>query len=378
MKKMLMLASVASMIQQFNKRNIHILQEMGYEVHVACNFLAGSTITKKRTEQLKEELKSINVHCHQIDFDRNVKNIPAVKRAYAQVKALLQQEKFTFLHCHSPIGGVIGRLAGHACGVKVIYTAHGFHFFKGASVVNWTLFYPIERKLSKYTDILLTMNAEDTKRAEAFSAGTNVYIPGIGIDCQRFAYTAEERKMLRQKYGYEEDEIILLSVGELSKRKNHEIILQALANWKGGKIRYLVAGIGPLKDQLKKQVIELGLENIVDFLGYCEATEELYACADIFIFPSLQEGLPVALMEAMAAGLPVVVSDIRGNVDLVSQKQGGYLCGTKDVLAFAEAIYHLSTHEEERQKMGQMNKEKMKQFSAEIVDEKMRGVYGRM
>ena len=378
MKKMLMLASVASMIQQFNMRNIHILQEMGYEVHVACNFLTGSTITKKRTEQLKKELKTIGVHCHQIDFDRNVKNIPAVKRAYAQVKTLLQQEKFTFLHCHSPIGGVIGRLAGHACGVKVIYTAHGFHFFKGASVVNWTLFYPIERKLSKYTDILLTMNAEDTKRAESFSAGANVYIPGIGIDCKRFAYTPQEQQMLRQKYGYRENEIILLSVGELSKRKNHEVILQALSNRKGGDIRYLIAGIGPLKDQLKKRVAELGLENTVDFLGYCEATEELYACADIFVFPSLQEGLPVALMEAMAAGLPAVVSDIRGNVDLVSHQQGGYLCGTKDVSAFTDAIIHLSTHEEERKRMGQVNQQTIHQFSAEIVDEKMKAVYEKM
>ncbi len=378
MKKMLMLASVASMIQQFNMRNIHILQELGYEVHVACNFLAGSTITRKRTEQLKEELKKMGVPCHQIDFDRNVKNILAVKCAYRQVKALLQQEHFAFLHCHSPIGGVIGRLAGHACGVKVMYTAHGFHFFKGASIVNWMLFYPIERKLAKYTDVLLTMNAEDTKHAEVFGAGENVYIPGIGIDCNRFLYTSEERALLRQKYGYEKNEIILLSVGELSKRKNHEVILQALAHWKGGKIRYLIAGIGPLKDQLKKQVTALNLENVVDFLGYCEATEELYACADIFVFPSLQEGLPVALMEAMAAGLPVVISDIRGNVDLVTQRQGGYLCGTKDVSAFAEAISHLSNHPEERKRMGQLNRKTIQQFSAEIVDAKMKAVYKRL
>ena len=193
MKKMLMLASVASMIQQFNMRNIHILQKMGYEVHVACNFLTGSTITKKRTEQLKKELKTIGVHCHQIDFDRNVKNIPSVKRAYAQVKTLLQQENFAFLHCHSPIGGVIGRLAGHACGVKVIYTAHGFHFFKGASVVNWTLFYPIERKLSKYTDILITINKDDYNLAKKKFTKTNViYVPGVGINTEKFSVDEEE------------------------------------------------------------------------------------------------------------------------------------------------------------------------------------------
>lgn len=375
---MLMLASVASMIQQFNMRNIRILLDLGYEVHVACNFITGSTISQKRTEQLKEELTALGVVCHQIDFDRNVKNLPAVKRAYGQVKAILEQENFSFLHCHSPIGGVIGRLAGRACGVKVIYTAHGFHFFKGASVVNWMLFYPIERWLSRYTHILLTMNKEDTKRAKTFSSHSNMYIPGIGINLARFAYTPEERKELRKKYGYGEDETVLLSVGELSVRKNHEVILQALSAWKGGKIRYLIAGIGSLKEQLQKKVIQLGLEDVVDLLGYCEATEELYACADIFVFPSLQEGLPVALMEAMAAGLPVVVSDIRGNVDLVTQKQGGYLCGTKDIHAFAEAISYLSSHVEERIRMGKVNRKIIQGFSDEVVDKKMKSIYENM
>ena len=166
MKKVLMLASVASMIDQFNMQNISLLQEQGYEVHVAANFEQGSTSSKERVEQFKKELKEKNVLYFQIDFSRNVSNIPQNIKAYKQIKKLLVNNKYEFIHCHSPIGGVCGRLAAKVTNTKVIYTAHGFHFYKGAPKFNWMIYYPIEKVLSYITDVLITINKEDYELAK--------------------------------------------------------------------------------------------------------------------------------------------------------------------------------------------------------------------
>ena len=184
-EKVLILASVASMIDQFNIPNIKLLQNIGYEVHVACNFEKGSSCSFEKIEILKELLKKLNVKCYQINFERNILKIGNNLKAYKEVKNILTENKYKFLHCHSPIGGVIGRIAGYKTQTKVIYTAHGFHFFKGAPLINWLLYYPIEKYLSKYTDILITINQEDYKRARTFSAKKVEYIPGVGIDIEK-------------------------------------------------------------------------------------------------------------------------------------------------------------------------------------------------
>ena len=166
MKKVLMLASVASMIDQFNMPNIQLLQELGYEVHVACNFEKGSTCTQERIQNLKQRLEHMGVEYFQIDFSRNVLRVNEIWKAYRQVERLLEKEKYSFIHCHSPIGGAVGRIAAHKTHTKVIYTAHGFHFYKGAPLHNWLIYYPIEKWLSRYTDVLITINKEDYQRAK--------------------------------------------------------------------------------------------------------------------------------------------------------------------------------------------------------------------
>lgn len=252
--------------------------------------------------------------------------------AYRKLKKIIDTEEFDIVHCHTPVGAMIGRLAcirARKKGTKVIYTAHGFHFFKGASLTNWLFFYPIERLAARFTDLLITINQEDYNRAKKFKAKEIVYVPGVGIDLQKFSADKKERKTKRQELGIRDDDIVFLSVGELIPRKNHEIVLRAIAELKDNvnykHIHYVICGSGILYDQLVKLTCELGIKEKVSFLGYRNDIAEICNVSDVFVFMSKQEGLPVALMEAMACGLPVVCSNVRGNTDLVKNGVNGYV-----------------------------------------------------
>lgn len=378
MKKMLMLASVASMIDQFNMSNIELLQKMGYEVHVACNFAKGSTCTVEKIQELKKNLEEKKVEYFQIDFERNVMKIHKDVKAYKQVLQLCRKNRYDFIHCHSPIGGVIGRLVAHKTNTKVIYTAHGFHFYKGAPIQNWLIYYPIEKFLSRFTDVLITINQEDYSRAKKkFYAKRVEYIPGIGIDVKKFQNLEVNKNEKRKKLGIGEEKIVLLSIGELSKRKNHEIVIKALAKLNSTKVVYLICGKGDLKKDLEKLSIELEIEKQIKFLGFRTDIAEICKCADIFVFPSLQEGLPVALMESMASGLPVACSKIRGNTDLINEEE--VVFNPKSVEDIKEVIgkmIDLSKNSLER--MGERNQRISKKFDKSIVEKMIGNIYRRI
>ena len=373
MKKVLMLASVASMIDQFNMPNIELLQEMGYEVHVACNFQKGSTCTQEKIEVLKNRLKENKIPYFQIDFSRNILKFHEIIKAYKQVKKLLDQERYHFIHCHSPIGGAVGRVAAHRTKTKVIYTAHGFHFYKGAPLQNWLLYYPVEKFLSRYTDVLITINKEDYHRAKKkFHAKKTCYIPGVGIDVEKIQAVTVDRAQKRGELGVGEDDFLLLSVGELSKRKNHEAVIKALGELKDPNIKYVICGQGPLREHLEKLAERLGVRNQLFLLGFRNDVIEICKSSDVFVFPSLQEGLPVALMEAMACGLPCVVSKIRGNVDLIDEHGG---------IVFKKLDFNIIKKIKEKKfaqklmNIGRYNSRKSLDFDLKKVDELMKIIY---
>ena len=326
--KVLMLASVASMIDQFNIPNIRLLIDMGYKVDVACNFIDGNTCSDAKIAELKNKMKEMDVDCYQIDFARSVRHIWQNLKAYSQVLKLMQTHRYAFVHCHSPIGGVCGRLAGHKTHTKVIYTAHGFHFYKGAPLLNWLVYYPIEKYLSRYTDVLITINKEDYAVAKnKMYAKKTEYIPGVGIDVEKIQSIKVDRNKKRQELGIPQDATVLLSVGELSKRKNHEIVIKALSQLDDRSVVYAICGKGPLRGYLQDLARHLNVLDRVFFLGFRTDIIEICKASDIFVFPSLQEGLPVALMEAMVCNLTIVCSNIRGNSDLIIVGQNGfYFC----------------------------------------------------
>lgn len=382
MKKALMLASTASMIDQFNMDNISLLQR-DYEVHVACNFLEGNTCSDEQIALLQRRLREMGVPYYQVDITRNVLNIPQVFRAFRQTRELMKRHDFSMVHCHSPIGGAVCRLAAipfRKKGMQVLYTAHGFHFFRGAPLLNWLIYYPIEWCLAHVTDILLTINKEDHARAQKhIHAGRIEYIPGIGIDTGKFGRSTANRQEKRRELGLREDDFVILTVAEMNKNKNHTLILKALGLLKDrpgfDRVQYLLCGQGDLQPQLEAEAAELGIREQVHFLGFRRDVQDIYKCSDIFAFMSFREGLSVALMEAMSCGLSPVCSPIRGNTDLVEQGKEGLLAEFSPE-AVADAIWELYRNPERRARLGAAAAEKINQFDQKSVHKRMEEIYG--
>ena len=339
-----MVATVPSMISNFNMNNIMMLKDKGYDVDIACNFDDTTVWDSDKSDKFKEKLKQLNINFYQVDFCRNPSNIVKVFCAYKQLLELSGKREYKLIHCHTPVAGVVARLVAHKLKIKCLYTAHGFHFFKGSPWKNWIIFYPIEKFLSKYTDVIITINNEDYNRASKDFKDCSVeYVPGIGVDIDKFSSISEDsRRKLRDSLGVADDDIMLLSVGELSRRKNNE----------------------------------LGLQNNVFLLGYRNDIAELNSAADIFVFPSLQEGLPVALMEAIASKRLVVCSNIRGNMDLVTDEH--YLFKPTDIDDVAEKIKNSVDNMRNEDVIGR-NFERLDDcFSLNVVSRKMSDIYDRL
>ena len=374
--KILMLSSVASMIAQFNMPNLELLDKLGYEVNIAANFLDGNTCSEKQLIELKEHLAVSNIPFYHIGFSRKVTNVGANIKAYYQMKNLIKEQQYKVVHCQSPIGGVITRLATRKTDVSVIYTAHGFHFYQGAPWLNWLLYYPIEKWLARYTDVLITINKEDYERAKrSFKAGRIEYVPGVGVDVEKFGSVVVDRKAKRKELGLAEDDFVLVSTGELNDNKNHKTIIQAVHKLENSSVKYLICGKGPLDEELLYLVKELDLERQVMLLGYRTDIIEINHVADVFVFPSFREGLSVALMEAMACGLPVVCSDIRGNRDLIEDGKGGFLVEPSSVDDFIQAIRKLAQDDSLRVSARLYNKSKVEDYDMDIVLKKMKSIY---
>lgn len=377
MKKMLMMATTAAMIEQFNKNNILILEEMGYEVHVAGNWKEGNPISDNRLERFKFWLSDHNGKWFQISATRNPINVKNNHNAYKKLLKLIKENKYEFIHCHTPIGSVLARLAAHKTNTKVIYTAHGFHFFQGAPLKNWLLYYPIEKLLSKWTDVLITINKEDYDIAKRFYMKKREYVPGVGIDINYFCYNERIREKKRKELGLKEDDILLLSVGEIIPRKNHKFAIKLISKLNHSNVKYIICGKGN-KDKLLKEVRKFKVEDKVmiigftnDIVGYCNA-------ADIFLFPSLQEGLPLALLEAMACNLPVLSNNIRGNRDLISKEYGEYLLKSNNIKEYIIKLDKLIEDESLRRCIGIDNRKASLEFNIELINKQMYEIYTKI
>ena len=238
----------------------------------------------------------------------------------------INKNPYVMIHSHSPIGGVIGRIVSKEYGLISIYTAHGFHFYKGGSILNWILFYPIEKIFSSLTDILITINQEDYNLAKnKFSAKSIYRIPGIGIDLDKFILNEFDVAAYRKKLGIKTDDYMILSVGELNDNKNQELIIKTIAEMKDPSIHYFIAGVGKNKDVYEKLSIMLKVSNQVHLLGFRTDIPELNHCADVFAFPSIREGLGMASLEALASGTPVCGMNTRGINEYVVDGKTGYL-----------------------------------------------------
>ena len=334
--KILYVATVRSHIGQFHMPVIRALKEAGHEVHAAFK--------DNSADKPGLDLSAID-WTFEVPFERSPysrKNIAA----YRVLKKIIDRENYDIIHCHTPMGAVVTRLAARDArkrGTKVFYTAHGFHFYQGAPLKNWLFYYPVEKYLSKYTDVLITINQEDYDLAvgRRFRAGKIVRINGVGVDLSRFHTAAEEEKQAaREDLGLRPEQFVMLYAADLSVRKNQPMIFRAMARLKDDhpNMLALMPGQPILQTEYETLCADLGITDMVRFMGYRRDINRLLAACDCVLSSSRQEGLPMNLIEAAASGRYVIATDVRGNADVVKQTGCGVLVPLNDDASMAAEI----------------------------------------
>lgn len=369
--KVLLIATVQSHICQFHRPLAEVLHAHGCEVHVA----ARNNLAEKNGLKLDFAEK-----VYDIPFARSPKS-PDNLRAYKQLKAILDQEHYDVIHCNTPMGGIVTRLAARSArksGSKVFYTAHGFHFYKGAPKKNWMVFYPVERVFARLTDKLITINREDHALASEKFRADVARIHGVGVNEQRYYPVSEaEQQKLRQELGFSPEQNIILCIGELLPNKNQAMAIRMMP-----KVLehlpdtvLLLAGNGPEKENLEQLIGEMGLERNVKLLGYCTCLEKYQRITDVLVACSHREGLPLNLVEAMLTENPVVATQNRGHRELVSHGQTGFLVERNDADAMAEYVLRLLKNPEEKHHMGADARAFSLQYGFENVKRELEQIY---
>lgn len=373
MKKILFVATVVKgHIDVFHLPYLKMFKEKGWETSVAA---------KNNFEKTSDCVIPYCDNYYDIPFERNPFKLSNLN-SYKELKKLITEGKYDIIHCHTPVGGVITRLVSKNSKentARIIYTAHGFHFFKGAPLKNWLIYYPIEKYLSSYTDVLITMNQEDFDIvSKKFKNTQTIMTPGIGVDLEKFGtYEVEKNRLLRVQQGFNEKDFILIYVGELSSRKNQNQIIETANLLQGefNNIKFLLVGTGKDSVKLKKKVQDLNLTDIVIFLGYRKDIVDLMNLADVIISTSKQEGLPVNLLEGLSVGKPIIATNSRGNRDLVKDNYNGFLLEIHDSKDMSDKIIQLYCNKDLQKKMSVNSKKESKKYDIKNVLEIMEKIY---
>ena len=368
-KKVLFVATVVKThIVQFHIPYLKMLKEMGWETAVAAK------------NDYDDPNECYIPHCdkyYPVAFGRSPLTRDNIC-AYKELKSIIDEGDFDMIHCHTPVAAFLTRLAARDArkkGCKVVYTAHGYHFYKGAPLLNWLVFFPAEWIASFFTDVLITINREDYKFSRKHLHAKRLeYVQGVGVKLERFQNHSAERDAIRASLGLGKDDFVLLSVAEMTKNKNHRMMLEAMARIPNPHVHLLCAGRGQELENNIALCSQLHLMHRVHFLGYRSDVPQLYAAADVFLFISFREGLSLSLMEAMSSGLPCIVSPIRGNVDLITDRKEG-IYARLHPKSIAEAIVSLESDPELRRTLGEAAKEKVQAFSLDTISKRMEEIY---
>lgn len=371
MKKVLLIATVQSHICQFHKPLVAMLHEHGCEVHVA----ARNNLAEKNGLKLDFVEQVFDVPFQRSPFS------PKNLGAYKQLKKIIDEGSYDVVHCNTPVGGVLGRLAARKArkrGTKVFYTAHGFHFYKGAPKKNWLIWYPVEKFMCRHTDKLITITQEDYDLASAKFPTQVERIHGVGANSAKYRKLSEaECVELRHELGYADDDRLLLCTGELLPNKNQITAIRAMKSLinQQPQVKLLLAGNGPTLPELQAEVAALDLQNYVVFLGYRTDLERYANIADVIVSCSYREGLPMNIVEGMLLGKPVVASYNRGHRELIVPEKTGYMASPADANAFAEKISMLLDDSALADRMGHAGYEKAQLFADTNVQQELARIY---
>jgi len=367
--KVLFIATVYTHLASFHIPFMKLLQAKGYEVHAAASPAAGR----------KAEVAAAGVKCWEVPFARSPYH-PGNLAAYRALKALLTRERFTLIHVHTPVAAFLGRyLAKTSRQGPVIYTAHGFHFYRGAPLINWLVYYPAERLAARWTDGLVVMNAEDLASARrlGFKPGENLFlVHGVGVDLEHYCSPPDSQGNLRSELGLGKDAVLFICVAELNENKNHAFLLAAWAELAlaNPKAHLLLVGDGELGPLLATRTETARIPR-VHFLGFRTDVPGILQQSDVVILVSKREGLPRSILEAMAAGKPVVATNVRGSRDLVEDGVTGFRVQLGDKAALKDALANLLADRALRERMGRTCQDKVGQYSLERVLAEMGAVY---
>lgn len=343
MKKILYVTTVSSTINAFLVPHIKYLIEQGYKVDVATNI----------TDEVDKSLIDIGARVFKVDFQRtpiSLKN----SRAYKQIREIQKNEKYDMVHVHTPVASFVTRYAlRKEKNLKIIYTCHGFHFYKGGSILNWMLFYPIEYLAARWTDKLITINSEDLEVAKKFklrSNGSVSKIHGVGIEKEKYVVENFDKSEYRKKLNLENEDFVILVLAELNRNKNHIQLIKAMSKLKDKypNIKALFAGVGPLEEEIKSQIKDYGLENNIQLLGWRNDVKELINSCDVVGLFSKREGLGKCLLEGMICGKAVIATNTRGPRELIENNKNGYLIKLNDYETTAKIIQEIYVYSENR------------------------------
>lgn len=369
-KKIMLISTTDNMIWQFLLPHINHLQQLGNSVECFCS----------RTGFWFDELKNKhNITMHEMNFARNpikLKNFKALK----QLKQIQKEKQFDLVYCQQPVGGMVGRLIAKKFKIPCIYTAHGFHFFKGCGIVNKVVYKSVEKWLSKYTDILITINDEDYQNALKMKAKKVFKINGIGIDDNKIKEEEFDKIAFRKELGLNENDKVILTVSEINQNKNYITMLQAIKKLveKDSSIKFVSCGTGVWEEKIKNYALELGIKDNVVFLGYRKDISKIMQISNIFLHASFREGLTLSVMEAMSFGLPCVVSNVRGNRDLIINGKGGFVVEPTDAEGFANKINEILYNESLNQEFSIFNKQESNKYKVEKVIEQLEEIYNQL
>lgn len=381
MKNILILTTTSDFLEKFQIENVKILRDMGYCIHYASNTLKAQGIFDE------EEVRSMDVRVHSIAIERSPYMFRYNYKALKEIIEIVKENNIKVIHCHTPVGGLLGRLAGayfKARGLKIIYTAHGFHFYKGAPLLNNTMYYFVEKMMAHFTDVLIVINEEDYKKAcklHLRKGGKVYHIPSVGLDREKFKpMSEEEKKEKRKDLGIAENEFFLVSVGELNENKNHVVVLKMLAKLKKQyrdiKIKYGICGDGFYRERMEHWIAQANLTNEVTIYGFKKHVVDIVGCADAMIFPSKREGLGMAALEALSMGIPVLASDNRGTREYMKEGENGYICKYDDVSGFLRGIRKIQRQTmDEKEQMAKRCRASVERFDKKYSNKIMREIY---
>ncbi len=374
-KKILISTALSGFLKAFLEKDVLILQSMGYEVHFASN----NTIDG---EKYLPYFEKMGIVFHQVDFSSNIPFSLETLRCMRQFSDILKQEQFEAVHIHTPIPGVVGRIASNKYrrkGMKVLYTTHGFYFHKKSDLKTKLVYKTVECIMSAMTDAIITINREDCAAAEKMLCKKVFYVPGMGVDIRKFRNASIDRNAYRKSIGIADDAFMILTVGELSRRKNHRVVIEALAKCGIPEAVFVICGEALTNDDTRQMLIDLSASRNVEIrlLGRRSDIPEICKCADIGVLPSLREGLGLAGIEMLASGMPIVASDVHGIVDYVKDGYNGFLADPLNSHDFADKIIKLYDTET-RKKMALNCSASVEQFDIEKSKESIERIYREM